>query len=271
MNKKIMLATTGLCMMACLLTACGNKEEGKTPVTPSESTKVEVETETEPTINKSDAVVENEKNDTYGDIQFIYGATSSKENIINGKPAIGDVVIIDGYQYTYNIVLADEHTEIETDFNGWSVYSIDKTRKTVDKIEEELFGIPVKSINYCYKGCEELTEVKTMPSNIESAVGAFESCAKLKTVCNLPEGLIDTRNMFAFCVELTGIPNMPTTLKTVDKMFYYCMALTGEFSIPESVETFNNIFGKTQNEIKITGKEDVVETITRAQWNVVKK
>jgi hypothetical protein len=266
-NKAIaIIATT--CMMTCMLTACGNKKVDTTPVTPpSES----IQEETTQTINKSDINVENDVHEKYGDIQFVYGATSSKENIINGKPVAGDMVVLNGYQYTYNMVLADEHTKVKTEFNGWSVHSVDKTRTVADNIEEELFGIPVKSINYCYKGCEELKEVKSIPATVETAVGAFESCAKLEIVCNLPNTLTDTRNMFAFCVALKGVQNLPNGLKTTDKMFYYCVELVGEFNLPDTIETFDNMFGKTQKEITITGNKDVVETISRAQWNVIKK
>ena len=266
-NKTIMIIAT-TCMVSCMLTACGNKKVDTNPTTPSESIQEEINT---PTINKSDINIEDVMHEKYGDIQFIYGATSSKENIISGKPVAGDKIILNGYQYTYNMILADEHTNIKTEFNGWSVYSTDKNREVADGIEEELFGIPVKSMNYCYKGCEKLKEVKFIPATVETAVGAFESCAKLEKTCDLPEKITDARNMFAFCVALKNAPKLPDGLKTVDKMFYYCVEMTGEIKIPDTIETFDSMFGKTQKEIIVTGDETMVNTITRAQWNVNKK
>ena len=274
MSKKtvLMIAIIGLILSVVTIITClaieFNKDKNiKDPVTdPTETTQTE-----DIEINDSDINIEIENHEKYGEIQFIYGITSSIEKIMNGKPATGDKVIINGYQYTYNIIYADLHTHVAVDYHGWSVYSIDKNRKVAEGIEEELFGIPVKSMNYCYKGCEKLETVKEIPKTIESATGAFESCAKLKECCELPEGLTDARNMFAYCTNLMKAPALPNTIQTIDRMFYYCRALSGNVNIPDSVETFNEIFSKTQNDIIVEGNAEIIDVLTRQFWNVSKK
>ena len=269
MSKKIILVMSVLCLFACLMTACSKK----TPDTPDISTPNESQTteKTDEIINENDVNIETEEDEKGGEMQFIYGATSSKEKIESGNPETGDVVICDGYEYTYNIILVDQYTTMPIDMNGWSVHSVDKERKVAEGIKDELFGIPVKSMNYCYKGSEQLEMVKSMPKYIESAVGAFESCAKLVECCELPVSLSDARNMFAYCTSLQTAPQLIDTLKAIDKMFYYCRALTGHINIPDSIETFNGLFDKTTETITIAGKDDIVETITREYWNVSKK
>ncbi len=236
-----------------------------------ETTNPEETTQTEEIINKDEVNVEIDNIEEYGEIQFIYGPTSSKENIINSNPADGDIVIMNGYQYTYNTIFVDQYTTMKSDIGGWSVYSIDKNRKVAEGIRETVFGIAVKSMNYCYKGCENLETVKEIPATIETANGAFESCAKLTTCSALPNGLTDARNMFAYCTNLKTAPQLPETLKTIDMMFYFCRNLTGHVNIPTGIETFNKVFERTQEEITVSGDENIIEIITREFWNVSKK
>jgi hypothetical protein len=266
MHKRIIVMLMVMLMLVCSLTACKNKKNEEPTTNDSETTQTE-----DIIINDSDINIDTENHEEYGEMQFIFGATSSKEKIINGKPEKGDMVIIGGYQYTYNVVLEDLHTTAPMESNGWSVYSIDKSRKVAEGIKAELFGIPVKSMNYCYKGCEQLETVKEIPETIESAKGAFESCAKLQSSCNLPKGLIDARNMFAYCTNLEKAPALPETLKTIDRMFYYCRTLSGDINIPQNIETFSEVFSKTQKEIFVIGNGQIIETIVNEFWNVSKK
>ena len=77
--------------------------------------------------------------------------------------------------------------------------------------------------------------------------------------------------MFAYCTNLKTAPQLPETLKTIDMMFYFCRTLTGHVNIPTGIETFSKVFERTQEEITVSGDENIIEIITREFWNVSKK
>jgi hypothetical protein len=207
----------------------------------------------------------------YGETEFLYGRLSSVEDIKSGKPQIGDTVIIDGYRYIYNVILADRTTMLTSQMNGWSVVSDTYDRKTTEGIKDKVFGIPVKSLNYCFYASSNLNEVKDLPDTVESCVGTFEGCIGIKEIKTLPTSLVDARRMFAYCEGLSKSPQLPEKLEKTDEMFYYCIELEGEINIPKSINTYSNMFKNTRKGITLLGNKDLNEKIKDTIENITLK
>lgn len=266
MQKKIISIFILILTIFGILTGC-NKDNSEESTIPTFAPEV---LEDGQRYNQGTTKTYEEKTE-YGDTCFIYGKTSSVEKIKEGMPEIGDIVIIDDYRYIYNVVLEDRSLPMVSDMNGWSVISKTYDRTTTEGLRKELFGIPVKSINYCYYASSDLTEIKDLPDTIETAVSTFEGCSKIKKIEKLPPPLINAKRMFAYCEKLESFPVLPDNIKNIDEMFYCCISAKGEINIPNTVKSFNNVFKNTKKEIILTGNDETIKKITAQVPNVKTK
>lgn len=265
MKTKLLFALILIVIFSCTLVGC-NKNEEITETVPIPT--FAPHTTPAGQVYSHNQSHKDEEKTEYGQTEFLYGRLSSVENIKNGKPQTGDTVIIDGYRYMYNVVLENRTTMLTSDMNGWSVVSETHDRKTTEGIKEKIFGIPVKSLNYCFYASSNLTEIKDLPNSVESCVGTFEGCLNVKEVKNLPSSLTNANRMFAYCESLATVSGLPHKLNYADEMFYYCLALQGEITIPNTLESYNNMFKNTRKEIVLLGNKELNEKIKNETINI---
>ena len=156
---------------------------------------------------------------------------------------------------------------LTSNMNGWSATSEIRDRTTTEGIQKEIFGIPVKSLNYCFYASSKLTDIKDLPNTVESCVGTFEGCISIKNIDKLPSSIIDARRMFAYCENLKNI-SLPSKLKYTDEMFYYCLSLEGDINIPDTIETHSNMFKKTTKKITLKGDKTLNDKIKGSSFNI---
>lgn len=262
MNKKIFISIILTLIIALFIAGCNKTPTETVETQPNKEVVVGEMLTVAPEINKLEEKTE------YGNTIFYFQSNSSVENIKNGTPVPGDVVIVNNYKYIYNGIFVARGALYETQDNGWCVISQDMNRKTTDGINHHLFGVSVTSANYCYYGHKNLIEASDLPGTIKTAVGAFESCHNLKKTNKLPPDLIDARNMFAYCEDLESFPSLPSGLVYADRMFSNCIKITGTLNIPASIETYNGILASTRNPIKLKGDNINIKSIVANYANV---
>lgn len=265
MKKSIIAFILSICMFACLLTGCKNNQQ---PETPTEQTQVSVKIP-EGKIFKDYPLNSATEKTKLGETTFLYHNLSSVENIKLGNPLPGDVVIVDDIKYIYNVILESRDVPIYSNINGWSAVSINQETKTTQNLKPDIFGVPVKSINYCFYLHKNLTDVKNLPNSVESANSAFESCYNITTVDSLPTSLKNAKRMFAHCEQLKTLPQLPEQIEHIDEMFYYCTNVGGKINIPNSVLSFTNLFKYTTQDIVISSNHPYLLSITKPYVNVI--
>lgn len=268
MVKKILIVFIVIGLCTVMLFACG-KEKDKQTNEPTETTST---TEQNATINKptNTQIVKYETREIDG-VTMKFGLTtkSSVENIINGKPSSGDTVTFGNYQYLYNMVFEDSVMATYQKIDGWSVCAVNKTISNTSDIKDELFGIEIKSMNYCFYGCDKLKTANKLPNNLLYANYAFAYCSQLDEIKELPKTIQSAQYMFAFCTSLEEAPRLPEGLLYANNMFEKCTSLSGIINIPKSLETYKDLLNGTINEITIKGTHKNMKDILLSYSNVI--
>lgn len=126
---------------------------------------------------------------------------------------------------------------------GWTVaVAADSKEETIlNSVLESINGIPVVSMNACFKDCANLAFAPAIPETVVTMTHAFDGCA-----------------------ALTAAPVIPESVKNIDAAFYGCLSLKGEVEINATPETFSDCFAATGYELTITGacenKADLAST-----------
>lgn len=115
---------------------------------------------------------------------------------------------------------------------GWTVTvaADSKEEAILTAVLESINGIPVVSMNACFKDCAKLQYAPAIPDTVVTMTHAFDGCAALTTA-----------------------PVIPESVKNFDSAFYGCLSLQGEVEINATPETFADCFTATGYELTITG------------------
>lgn len=167
-----------------------------------------------------------------GDKLFDYEA--GYEYVYAAVPRIDSYLTEDGADYVHLY-------DIQKDMIGWSVNVYDSGIEFCGGIRNEINGVPVINMDYCYYGCEKLKNFSEIPNSIVSMNGAFGRCYLLEKMPELPEGLISMSGTFEQC-GFTEISNIPTPVEDLSYAFMDCKSLKVAEDIPNGVESMQGTF-----------------------------
>ncbi len=173
----------------------------------------------------------------------VYGAGQT----VNAAPQRGDIFETADYIYQYN---KGKHTSVEFegvawgnfDFGGWGVEIKDTTKTSYEPFADSINGAPIKSIDYAFMNCSNMTVAPELPDTIESVDWAFGYCKALKTSPKLPNGPTWLVCTFYECTSLTETPYIPDSYTNINNAFNGCTSLTKVTNIPSKVELMSYTF-----------------------------
>lgn len=257
MTKKI---TILLVILMLLLSGCSkpndnviNNEENNNQITNTEDNKTgDIYSDTAVIIldETEEKITEEFNIDGIGNIKFTHSTTSSKESLVNGKIAKGDVLCIGDFQYVF-MKKFDGEKYVDYDVTGFSIKAISQKAK-YDMCYTTLFRGIVFNADYCFYKNELLNSIPDLPSSIISAKHCFDGCKNLKTddlgtyLHNI-SNLTDTDYMFANCENIIDVSLSEDVITNAIGMFYNCKNLTNFYAIPKSIKNANNMFENCPN------------------------
>lgn len=97
----------------------------------------------------------------------------------------GDVIEQGDYIYTYY-----------SSVNGWSVEAVDKTQTTYSPIKENIYGIPIVSMQGCFYKCNNMVSAPEIPSTVTNMEYCFAECKSLSGTIIIPENVTNLSYCF---------------------------------------------------------------------------
>lgn len=219
-----------------------------------------------------------------GKIKFIHSTTSSITSLRNMQIAIGDILIVDDYQYVF-MKKYNETGLQDYDFCGFSVKAIGDS-KSFSQMYDVLFGAEVLNADYCFYNNKKIETLPKLSSKLLSANHCFDGCENLalngeelalyelsdlieadfmfanclsiKNVGYLPKEITSANGMFLNCIKLESCTTIPEKLLTLNNMFENCTALTGTITFEGTPTEYKDIFKNTQKDIIIACLKEVL-------------
>lgn len=122
-------------------------------------------------------------------------------------------VDIDGDEYEYftlSTIIGDYKYIFDLEIGGWSVHVLDKTKMEYGPIEDEINGIPVRSLDYTFHWCKNLRVAPAIPKSVTHMSGTFVMCENLEDVSKvvIPDAVFYTIEQIfgSCCKKLTAYP-----------------------------------------------------------------
>lgn len=191
------------------------------------------------------------------------------------KPQNGDVYVYGDYEYRYNmrIMVNDEIGDItwgtQTNFNGWGVRVLDKTKTDYEDILQTVNSKPIVMLVATFKGCRNLTKSPKLPDSTIWAQHCFYYCFSLEVAPKLPKSSEKINYMFAGCCNLTTAPKIEGNINDMNYMFINCSNLQGVVEINCTPYYCDDVFAlidMTGKNITLTGTstnlQQIAETST---------
>ena len=98
------------------------------------------------------------------------------------------------------------------------------TKKFSLKLPKEVPGLT--NMQYCFSGCENLTQAPAIPSGVTDMYGCFAGCTNLTQAPAIPSGVTDMSECFARCENLVQAPAIPSGVTNMGYCFYGCSKIT---------------------------------------------
>ena len=293
MSKKTISLFLVFLLLTTLLCACTNVNTPTEQNKPNESGNSNISTditESSPSdkvavniLKETDEkITETFEEDGLGKITFIHSTTSSINSLRKMEIAIGDIIIVDDFQYVF-MKKYNETTTEDYDTCGLSVKAINEL-ETYKPIYSALFGIEVVNADYCFYNNKLLKKMPTLPSSILSAAHCFDgcenmgienaeislheieklsyadymfaNCANISSIFSMPLELESANGMFINCIKLEQCATISGKLLNANNMFENCKLLTGTLAFESAPKEYKDIFKGTEKTIVIDGTID---------------
>ena len=187
----------------------------------------------------------------------------------------GEPVNMDKWDFRYNYDSNGYEPNVEVDYgdvngNQYSGEIIDgRIEGFIPKYiynEENGEFLLVKSIDYLFYNCQELTYSPEIPDSVTSMGETFSGCTSLAQAPTIPDGVKDMSKTFSGCTSLTQAPEIPDSVTIMMGTFSGCTSLTQAPEIPDSVtnmiSTFSGCTSLAQAPTIPDGVKDMSETFS---------
>ena len=105
------------------------------------------------------------------------------------------------------------------------------TKKFSLKLPKEVPGLT--NMQYCFSGCENLTQAPAIPSGVTDMYGCFAGCTNLTQAPAIPSGVTDMGYCFYGCSKITSVTLKCAVPSQNGSAFSYCSSLTaGSIKVP---------------------------------------
>jgi hypothetical protein len=124
----------------------------------------------------------------------------------------------------------------------WGVRVSSATYSSYPDVENEIFGVPVTSMERAFSNCSYMVYAPKISTNAKNMKLAFQDCFRIPIAPKLPNGLESLYGTFDGCKNIEIAPVIPSSVKDMTGTFYYCTSLTTATKIPENVTSVASLF-----------------------------
>ena len=134
------------------------------------------------------------------------------------KTLNGDKYTFCDYEYQYS----------DSNYSGWRVYVVDKSKTSYGEILSNINATPVTSLYQTFYGCNSIETAPAIPSTITDMSYAFWHCSTLKSAPDMTNAnsVVNMRFAFNYCTSMVNAPVIPDSVTNMNNAFDSCYNLS---------------------------------------------